>query len=67
MISGLADSYFLRVFALISKEQEPFISHKTQVHKKGDQELKKTTYDLAYGYGETQPHAPIHIGDQTYT
>jgi hypothetical protein len=38
------------------------ITHKTQVHKKGEQEQKKTTYDLAYGYGETQPHAPIQIG-----
>ena len=42
------------------------IKQKTQEHKKGDQVQKKTTYDLAYAYGETQPHAPIHIGDQTY-
>lgn len=43
------------------------ITQKTQVHKKGEQEQKKTTYDLSYTYGETQPHAPIHIGDQTFT
>lgn len=43
------------------------ITQKTQVHKKGDQDQKKTTYDLAYAYGEPQPNAPIHIGDQTYT
>jgi RHS repeat-associated protein len=27
----------------------------------------KTTYSLAYAYAGTQPHAPSHIGTQTYT
>jgi hypothetical protein len=39
----------------------------TQIHKRKHQEQKKTTYDLAYAYGTEQPHAPIHIGEQTYT
>jgi RHS repeat-associated protein len=53
------------------------ITQKTQVHKSKDQEqnlpagalakVGKTTYDLNYTYGEEQPHAPIHIGDQTYS
>jgi RHS repeat-associated protein len=43
------------------------ITQKAQVHKSKDQEQKKTTYDLNYTYGEEQPHAPIHIGDQTYS
>jgi RHS repeat-associated protein len=42
------------------------ITSKNQTHKKKDQEQKKTTYNLSYTYGDTQPHAPIHIGDQTY-
>lgn len=42
------------------------ITKKTQVHKKGEQEQKKTSYDLSYTYGRTQPHAPIHIEDQAY-
>jgi RHS repeat-associated protein len=43
------------------------ITQNTQVHKSKDQEQKKTTYDLNYTYGDTQPHAPVHIGEQTYT
>src|SRR5690606_32998404 len=43
------------------------ITRKNQVHKKGDNVQKKTTYDMVYEYGETQPNAPIHIGDQAYT
>ena len=27
----------------------------------------KTTYNYDYTYGQTQPHAPTHIGEQTYT
>ena len=27
----------------------------------------KTTYDYAYEYGETQPHAPIQIGEKAYS
>jgi RHS repeat-associated protein len=42
------------------------IISKNQIHKKKDQEQKKTTYNLSYAYGDTQPHAPIHIGEQTY-
>jgi YD repeat-containing protein len=43
------------------------ITQKTQVHKRKDVEQKKTTYNLSYTYGDTQPHAPVHIGDQTYS
>jgi RHS repeat-associated protein len=27
----------------------------------------KTTYTADYAYGQSQPHAPTHIGEQTYT
>jgi len=27
----------------------------------------QTTYTADYAYGQTQPHAPTHIGDKTYT
>lgn len=30
-------------------------------------EQKKTTYANNYAYGETQPHTPVHIGQQTYS
>jgi RHS repeat-associated protein len=39
---------------------------KNQLHKRKGQEQKKTTYNLSYTYGETQPHTPINIGEQTY-
>jgi RHS repeat-associated protein len=42
------------------------IVSKNQTHLKKGQEQKKTTYNLSYTYGDTQPHAPIHIGDQAY-
>lgn len=42
------------------------ITKKTQVHKRKEQEQKKTTYNLNYTYSSEQPHAPVHIGDQTY-
>ena len=28
---------------------------------------RKTTYDWTYAYAGTQPHAPTHIGDRTFT
>lgn len=43
------------------------ITQKTQRHLKKGNEQKKTSYSMAYTYGEEQPHAPTHIGDQTYT
>jgi RHS repeat-associated protein len=43
------------------------ITQKTQLHKRKDQEQKKTSYSLTYSYGAEQPHAPIHIGEQTYS
>jgi RHS repeat-associated protein len=49
------------------------ILQKTQKHERaggGGQsfnEQKKTTYDNTYTYSETRPHAPIHIGRQTFT
>jgi RHS repeat-associated protein len=43
------------------------ITQKTQHHLKKGNEQKKTSYNMAYTYGEEQPHAPTHIGDQTYT
>jgi RHS repeat-associated protein len=43
------------------------ITQKSQKHLRKGQEQKKTTYGMAYTYGEEQPHAPVHIGDQTYT
>nr|WP_321232910.1 SpvB/TcaC N-terminal domain-containing protein [uncultured Psychroserpens sp.] len=49
------------------------IVNKNQLHQfKGydDDEWSprnKTTYDYAYQYGDTQPHAPIHVEDQTFT
>ncbi|MFD0975275.1 SpvB/TcaC N-terminal domain-containing protein [Salinimicrobium gaetbulicola] len=49
------------------------IVKKEQVHRfKGYDETEwsprnKTTYTFDYEYGESQPHAPVHIGEQTYT
>ncbi|HJW28396.1 MAG TPA: hypothetical protein VJ508_04000, partial [Saprospiraceae bacterium] len=43
------------------------ITQKNQQHLKKIQIQKKTTYNNSYIYGDTQPHAPIHIGKQTYT
>ncbi|MBT1697424.1 hypothetical protein KK083_11090 [Fulvivirgaceae bacterium PWU4] len=43
------------------------ITHKTQNHQRKGVVQKKTTYDLSYTYSSEQPHAPVHIGDQTYT
>jgi RHS repeat-associated protein len=43
------------------------ITKKTQNHLKKAQAQKKTTYNNSYTYGDTQPHAPIHIGQQTYS
>jgi RHS repeat-associated protein len=43
------------------------IIQKTQEHKRKDQEQKKTTYNLDYTYGSEQPHAPTHIGEQTFS
>ncbi|HTH56188.1 MAG TPA: SpvB/TcaC N-terminal domain-containing protein [Cyclobacteriaceae bacterium] len=40
---------------------------KNQSHTKQGNVQKKTTYSNSYNYGDTQPHAPIHIGQQTYT
>jgi RHS repeat-associated protein len=42
------------------------ILQKTQEHKRKGNIQKKTTYDLNYTYSETQPHAPVHIGQQAY-
>lgn len=39
---------------------------KNQNHTKHGNVQKKTTYNNSYAYGNTQPHAPIHIGQQTY-
>ncbi|HLZ88435.1 MAG TPA: RHS repeat-associated core domain-containing protein, partial [Puia sp.] len=49
------------------------ITRKTQTNDKSPNgnnkwiPQKKTTYDLSYNYGTQQPHAPTHIGRQTYT
>jgi RHS repeat-associated protein len=43
------------------------ILQKNQVHRRKDVQQKKTTYNLTYQYGDTQPHAPSHIGHNTYT
>lgn len=46
------------------------IVSKNQVHEKGGGSfhvVHKTTYNQAYAYGTEQPHAPVHIGNQTYT
>ncbi len=49
------------------------ITQKNQLHEfKGYDETEwsprnKTTYNWEYQYGDTQPHAPIHIGDRAYT
>jgi RHS repeat-associated protein len=43
------------------------ITNKTQSHLRKGVEQKKTTYNSTYTYGQTQPHTPVHIGDQTYT
>src|SRR5688500_12652864 len=43
------------------------ILQKTQEHKRKGNIQKKTSYNFSYTYGESQPHAPIHVGDQTYT
>lgn len=43
------------------------ITQKTQQHTSKGQEQKKTTYNMAYTYGEEQPHAPTHIGQQAFT
>jgi RHS repeat-associated protein len=42
------------------------ITRKNQLHTNKGQEQKKTTYDMAYTYGDDQPHAPTHIGKQAY-
>lgn len=51
------------------------ITHKTQSHDKaggpdasgGWNPQQKTSYDMAYTYGQEQPHAPTHIGQYSYT
>ena len=49
------------------------IESKAQTHeRKGGEEnewnaQKKTTYSQTYEYGQQQPNAPIHIGDQAYS
>ena len=43
------------------------IIQKSQHHERKGNVQKKTTYDAAYAYSDTQPHAPVHIGEQTYT
>jgi RHS repeat-associated protein len=43
------------------------ITNKNQLHQRKGQEQKKTTYNNTYTYSEEQPHAPIHIGQQTFT
>jgi RHS repeat-associated protein len=43
------------------------ITQKDQTHLRKGQQQKKTSYQFSYVYGETQPHAPVHIGNQTYT
>jgi RHS repeat-associated protein len=43
------------------------ITQKTQNHTRKGTVEKKTTYDMTYTYGQDQPHAPIHIGQQTFT
>jgi len=43
------------------------ITQKTQNHTSKGNVAKKTTYDNAYTYGTDQPHAPIHIGKQTFS
>jgi RHS repeat-associated protein len=48
------------------------ILEKTQLHQRTSsgsswQEQKKTTYQQAYVYSQEQPHAAIHIGNQTYS
>lgn len=43
------------------------ITKKVQSHQRKGQEQKKTTYNLKYTYGEEQPHAPIHIGENAYS
>ncbi len=48
------------------------ILEKVQVHERkgsGDswQQQKKTSYSQSYEYGDSQPHAPVHIGDQKYS
>ncbi len=43
------------------------ITQKTQNHERKGNVQKKTSYDLTYTYSSEQPHAPVHIGEQTYT
>ena len=49
------------------------ITEKQQVHERKSneegswKEQKKTTYRQSYEYGDSQPHAPVHIGKQKYS
>ena len=49
------------------------ITSKQQVHERKSneegswKEQKKTSYELSYQYGDSQPHAPVHIGKQKYS
>jgi RHS repeat-associated protein len=48
------------------------ILEKSQLHQRSSsgsswQEQQKTTYQQAYAYSQEQPHAAIHIGNQTYS
>jgi hypothetical protein len=49
------------------------ILQKNQLHERsgsdGDNftEQKKSSYNNTYAYSNEQPHAPVHIGQQTYT
>lgn len=40
---------------------------KNQKHNRKGNVQKKTSYNLAYQYGESQPHAPVHIGERSFT
>lgn len=40
---------------------------KNQVHEVSNKQEKKTTYNWAYAYGGAHPHAPVHIGNRTFS
>ncbi len=48
------------------------LTHKTQEHTVSRHEggrgvlQRETTYDFAYAYGSSRPHAPTHVGDRAY-
>jgi len=58
------DMEYNSIHNIIKKDQ---VHQFKSSHKKDWNTRKKTTYDYDYEYADEQPHAPVRIGDQSFT